>query len=422
MLGSNERHSMQIHVYIGRRNRWAGSGKEERMRVARCIRGRRKTVLIAIAVLTSLGAFANPGLLPPVDTDLASIDFSPLPGTHPTEHNIGSWQTSGSADGSRCLQLVRAGASLEIVIHVPSNISASRLTLVHRTSPAQGGPGGGFAPVTISVNGTVLAASFSPEANAWGYSTDRWEIAGRLVPGTNRIRIVAEELCSVYEIQRLEIGSATGTSTAIEESQMTHAIANNRPTDLASWFATTDARAFCWTRVAEERIGRPIEWRFYDPSGSLYFKAARTADRYSWGYINIAGENAADRPGPWRVDIYVNGEFQQSHAFTIGSTGVGSRPFITGIDFPDEIRSNGQRVSGYVSFYDPDGDIRRITFEAVDCFFSDFEFDPNVAGQTSGRFEFYIYTYLTQDVRLKVILHDRLGNESPPGYLTFRAS
>ena len=386
--------------------------------------GRRLIPLIAIALLTSAAACANPGLIPWFDAEAASIDFSPLPGGRPTERSIVSWQTSGAADGSRCLQLVCAGASLDVVIDVPPNVSAAQLALVHRSSAAPGCTGGGFAPVTISVNGTVLAASFSPEANAWGYSTDRWEVGSRLVPGANQIRIAAGELCSLYEIQRLElrldaIGAAAGL---IEESQMTHAIDGSRPTDSASRFAPTDARAFCWTKVAREAIGRRIEWRFYDPSGALYFQSGRTADRYNWGYIRIAGWTPADRPGTWRVDVYIDGELQLSRSFAIGSTGGGLRPQIIGIDFPEEIHSNGERVSGYVSFYDPDADLSRANFEAVDCLFSDFEFDPDVAGRTSGRFEFYICTYLTEHVALKVILYDRSGHKSEPYWLRFHAS
>jgi hypothetical protein len=311
---------------------------------------------------------------------------------------------------------------LEVVIEVPSGASGARLTLVHRSAVAPGCADGGSAPVTVSVNGTTLAWDLSPEALSGDrYATDRWEIASRLVPGRNRIRITAGALCSLYEIQRVEL-SLTGRATGLLEAyQMTHAVAQDHATDRVAAFASTDAQAVCWTHVASEAIGRPIEFRFYEPSGALYFRTERTADRYNWGYIRVAGWGAADRPGSWYVDVYVAGEFQARIPFTVGSSGSGQRPAILGIDFPSRVRANGERTYGWVTFLDPDGDISWVTFEAVDGIFSDFEFDPEASGQAFGRFDFYVYTALTQRVRLKVVLFDRSGNKSDPYYLTFDA-
>ena len=191
--------------------------------------------------------------------------------------------------------------------------------------------------------------------------------------------------------------------------------------DNVTAFAPGDSRAVCWTEVASEAIGRPIEFHFFDPSGALYYQTSRTADRYNWGYIWIAGRSAADRAGLWRVEVFVDGALQLSRSFTIGSVGTSHRPMITGIEFPSRIPANGQDVSGSVSFYDPDADIAWVAFEAVEGFFSDFEFEPSTVGRTAGEFSFYVYTRLRQHVRMKVILYDRCRNQSEPYWFSFNA-
>ena len=379
-------------------------------------------VFLGATFSASQQVLANPGVIPTSPSQAFYVDFTGSPGGSPFERGIDAWQVDGWAEGNRCLQLVRSGAHLEVAIDVPSDVSTAQLSLVHRSGLAPGCVGNGFAPVIVSVNGSVLAANLAPPAaDAWGFSTDRWLIADRLRPGRNRILIVAGNLCSVYEIQRLELRLTIGAVGAIERCQTTHAIAEGLPVDSATAFAPSDAQAVCWTQVAPEAIGRRIEFRFYDPSGELYFRTERTADRYNWGYIRIAGWGAANRLGQWRVDVYVDGGFQVSRVFTIGSVGVGLRPQISGIDFPSRISANGERTYGWGSFRDPDGDIRWVTFEAIGGFFSDFDFDPDVGVQTEGRFRFYVYTYLRQSVRLRGTLYDRDGNASTPYDFTFDA-
>ena len=125
--------------------------------------------------------------------------------------------------------------------------------------------------------------------------------------------------------------------------------------------------------------------------------------------------------GQWRVEVFIAGDLMLSLPFNIGLSRNGHTPRVTGVDFPSVIRANGERTSGWVSFHDPDRDISWVTFEAVDGFFSNFEFDPNVGGQTDGWFDFYVYTWLSQRITLKVILYDRQGNRSQPYYFDFNA-
>ena len=270
--------------------------------------------------------------------------------------------------------------------------------------------------------GIVLALEFAPQALGGSeFSIDRFDVSGFLVAGANRVRVTAETLCSVYELQRLELGTGMGAVYPLEACQMTHAIAADLPTDDVTSFSPTDAQAVCWTRVASEAIGRRIEFRFYDPSGDLYFTATRTADRYNWGYIHLAGRDAAALQGRWRVDVSVGGCLCASVPFSVGSVGDAWRPRITGIEFPAEIRANGERTYGWVTFTDLDADVSWVRFLAVEGLFSGFEFDPDVGGQTAGRFSFYVYTRLAQTVRLEVVLYDHAGHASAPAYLTFRS-
>ncbi|MCK4394663.1 hypothetical protein KAX17_17315, partial [Candidatus Bipolaricaulota bacterium] len=167
-----------------------------------------------------------------------------------------------------------------------------------------------------------------------------------------------------------------------------------------------------------------IEWRFYNPSGVLYYQGQRRADRYNWGWIRIRNWRAADLRGQWRVDVFVNGNYQLSVPFTIGSrTNITHDPRITGVDFPSAIAANGEKNRGYISFFDPDGDITSVRFDVVNAVrFTPFSFEPNVGGEANGSFRFRIYCNTRQTVTLRVTLYDRQGNASKPYLFTFRAA
>jgi len=378
-------------------------------------------VLLGATLLVSLATLASPGFVP--SSDVASfVDFSGFPDELAAESAIQGWQAEGWTRGNGCLQLLRADAFVELLVWVSVPSQTAELTIVHRSGVAPGCADGGFAPVTVSINGIVLALEFAPQAFGGSeFSIDRFEVSGFLVAGPNRVRVTAAALCSVYELQRLELGTATGAVHPLEACQMTHAIAADLPTDDVRSFSPTDAQAVCWTRVATEAIGRRIEFRFYDPSGDLYFTATRSADRYNWGYIRLAGWNAAALQGRWRVDVTIGGCLCASVPFSIGYLGDAWRPRITEIEFPGEVTADGSRTYGWVTFTDPDADVSWVRFTAVEGLFSGFEFDPDVGGQTAGRFSFYVYTRLAQTVRLEVVLYDHAGHASAPAYLTFRS-
>ncbi|MCK4391560.1 hypothetical protein KAX17_01465, partial [Candidatus Bipolaricaulota bacterium] len=385
------------------------------------------TILFGLILFVAHGTFANPGLLANPGSGLAFLDFSLLPSGSTVRQSIDEWKAQGWTEGAECLQLVRAGGYLEIVVLNLRVPLAAHPRITHRSAYAPGCQGQGFAPVTITVNGTSIARSYAPTAAGFypnAFTVDTWEVSRWITRGQNRIRITAGRLCSVYEIKRIEVSITGSANRLIEAHQMTHGIASNRPVDNVAAFSPSDRCAVCWIKVASEARGKRIEWRFYDPSGHLYFKTDRSANRYNWGWIRIRNWRAANLRGQWRVDVFINGNYQLSVPFTIGSrTNITHDPRITGVDFPSAIAANGEKNRGYVSFYDPDGDITSVRFDVVNAVhFTPFRFEPNVDGETNGSFRFRIYCNTRQTVTLKVTLYDRAGNASKPHLFTFRAT
>lgn len=100
----------------------------------------------------------------------------------------------------------------------------------------------------------------------------------------------------------------------------------------------------------------------------------------------------------------------------------GSAPQITFISFDAEIKADGNPVSGFVGFKDPDGDVIRAEFDVVQATdFQPFSFDPKVKGAKEGVFEFALATRVPQRVTLKLTLVDEAGNRSQPKDFSFEA-
>lgn len=394
------------------------------MKTAKC--ASQTILLLAIGavllVLLSFVSLANPGLSPSSTTTLASLDFSQYAHGGAVSNNIVSWNTDDWTKGAGCLILLRSGAFLEVVIDVRATSTNATLSLTHRSGYAPGCQDYGYAPVSITVNGRTVTYSYVPSSS--GLATNSWEIGQWLRLGANRIRITAGSLCSVYEIRRLELSLHSVQRGPLEAVQMTHDVANDYAVDNVTAFSSSDRQAVCWTKVASQVIGQQIQWRFYNPSGNLHFKASRTANRYNWGYIRVRNWSPATLQGQWRVDIYIAGRFQMRVPFTIGAIRRSvNAPRVTGIEFPSAIRADGDKTRGYVSFFDPNGDITFVRFDVANAVrFTPFSFEPNVSGKTSGSFSFRIWGGTKQTVTLKVTLYDRQGNKSEPYYLSFRAT
>jgi len=100
-----------------------------------------------------------------------------------------------------------------------------------------------------------------------------------------------------------------------------------------------------------------------------------------------------------------------------------SPPEIVFIDFPNQIQADGSKVSGFVGFKDPDGDLARAEFAVVQAKdFQPFTVDlKNLKGVKEGVFEFQIATQTPQRVVLQVVLVDEAGNRSTPKEFWFEA-
>jgi parallel beta-helix repeat protein len=100
-----------------------------------------------------------------------------------------------------------------------------------------------------------------------------------------------------------------------------------------------------------------------------------------------------------------------------------SPPEIVFIDFPNQIQADGSKVSGFVGFKDPDGDLARAEFAVVQAKdFQPFTVDlKDLKGVKEGVFEFQIATQTPQRVVLQVVLVDEAGNRSTPKEFWFEA-
>jgi len=80
------------------------------------------------------------------------------------------------------------------------------LRVTHQTSASESCPGGGYAPVTISVNGLTVVSNYDPAENhggTHGSVTDSWTINANA--GSNTFEWIANNLCTNYWIQKIEI-------------------------------------------------------------------------------------------------------------------------------------------------------------------------------------------------------------------------
>ncbi len=91
------------------------------------------------------------------------------------------------------------------------------------------------------------------------------------------------------------------------------------------YFYSTDSEAYSWLSLGNVGAGI-VEWRWYSPDGNLYDRSSYKIpmpngtywNNYKvWDYLSIAGYNAANLPGKWHVDVYLNGQQIITEQFTI---------------------------------------------------------------------------------------------------------
>jgi hypothetical protein len=95
-------------------------------------------------------------------------------------------------------------------------------------------------------------------------------------------------------------------------------------------FSGTDSKAYSWLSLGNARAGT-VEWRWYSPGDVAYRTVSVNIpapsgaywDAYNvWSYITIAGDNAANLPGNWHVDVYLDDQKLLTEQFTIGDSGI----------------------------------------------------------------------------------------------------
>ncbi|GEM_PF-2359319 len=90
-------------------------------------------------------------------------------------------------------------------------------------------------------------------------------------------------------------------------------------------FSNTDSKAYSWLSLGKAGDDT-VKWMWYSPNGYLYktdsFEVPSPSDAYwrsysVWSYIYIAGGNAANMPGDWHVDVYLDGQKAFTEYFSI---------------------------------------------------------------------------------------------------------
>jgi len=94
-------------------------------------------------------------------------------------------------------------------------------------------------------------------------------------------------------------------------------------------FSNTDSKAYSWLSLGKAG-NDTVKWMWYSPDGNLYkivsFDIPSPSDAYwrsynVWSSIYVAGDNAANMPGDWHVDVYLNGQKAFTEYFSIYGDG-----------------------------------------------------------------------------------------------------
>jgi hypothetical protein len=80
-------------------------------------------VLVGLILSGAYTTIANPGLTPYGGSKTHYVDFSNFPRGSAIRQDLVAWQAQGWSGGARCLQLVRTGGYLEVVVNLPENVS-----------------------------------------------------------------------------------------------------------------------------------------------------------------------------------------------------------------------------------------------------------------------------------------------------------
>lgn len=135
---------------------------------------------------------------------LAFADFSSLPDDFDSNcddlHGAG-WDANPHYKHS--LRLLQEGSRLICKFTLERVPTSATLVVEHLSSSAVSCLGGGYSPVTISINGQDVVVNHSPPSH--GMIEEHWDVSRYLKVGTNEVQWDAGEFCSHYWLKRWEI-------------------------------------------------------------------------------------------------------------------------------------------------------------------------------------------------------------------------
>ena len=133
------------------------------------------------------------------------------------------------------------------------------------------------------------------------------------------------------------------------------------PIDRTSTFLSDDEKAVSWLRLDNVTNSLNVEWKWYDPSGRLYTTGEYTipnpSDDYwdwykCWCWIYIKDHTAAEKPGKWKVEVYIDDEYKFDEDFTI------VQPPVASFTYSPQHPEVNENITFNASLsYDPDGTI-----------------------------------------------------------------
>ena len=99
------------------------------------------------------------------------------------------------------------------------------------------------------------------------------------------------------------------------------------PINPTTTFSAEDPKVIASLNLENLSGKHTIRWDWHDPNGNLYHstgnypiessKGKYIKDATAWHRVSIRGEKAADYPGDWKVNIYLDKEFIASKMFKI---------------------------------------------------------------------------------------------------------
>ena len=100
------------------------------------------------------------------------------------------------------------------------------------------------------------------------------------------------------------------------------------PIGKTSAFSNADQRAFSWLKLGQVCQVVQVQWKFYDPTGQLYFTHFEpildpgSLGKECWEYYTIwcsidLGNESVRMPGDWWVEVYLNDQLALTQPFTV---------------------------------------------------------------------------------------------------------